>query len=82
MITAYKTDIGRIRELNEDRVLVQDELNGFALAIVADGMGGHQAGDVASQMAIEMIQAHLQALHSELSIEQCEDDEECITYSQ
>jgi protein phosphatase len=68
---ANKTDIGRIRLVNEDRSVVQNDLNGFVLAIVADGMGGHQAGDVASQMAIEVIQEHLQALEKDMSVDMC-----------
>jgi serine/threonine protein phosphatase PrpC len=71
MNVANKTDIGRIRLVNEDRSVVQNELNGFVLAIVADGMGGHQAGDIASQMAIEAIQEHLQTLEKEMSIDMC-----------
>jgi serine/threonine protein phosphatase PrpC len=54
-----QTDIGRVRLVNEDRAATQLELNGLSLAIVADGMGGHQAGDVASTMAIERIQEGL-----------------------
>jgi serine/threonine protein phosphatase PrpC len=68
---ANKTDIGRIRLVNEDRSVVQNDLNGFVLAIVADGMGGHQAGDIASQMAIEVIQLHLQTLEKDMSIDMC-----------
>jgi serine/threonine protein phosphatase PrpC len=68
---ANKTDIGRIRLVNEDRSVVQNDLNGFVLAIVADGMGGHQAGDIASQMAIEVIQMHLQTLEKDMSIHMC-----------
>jgi serine/threonine protein phosphatase PrpC len=71
MNVANKTDIGRIRLINEDRSLVQNNLNGFVLAIVADGMGGHQAGDIASQMAIEVIQEHLQTLDKEMSVDSC-----------
>ncbi|MDQ1913184.1 Stp1/IreP family PP2C-type Ser/Thr phosphatase [Paenibacillus sp. GD4] len=67
---AYQSDIGRVRMVNEDRAVVQDELNGLSLAIVADGMGGHQAGDIASQMAVELIQFQLQTLHREMSIEE------------
>jgi protein phosphatase len=45
-----KSDRGRLRESNEDTLLVQDPL--FA---VADGMGGHLAGEVASQTAVAVI---------------------------
>ena len=45
------TDIGRVREKNEDSYLVEEPL--FA---VADGMGGHKGGDVASQLALETIE--------------------------
>ncbi len=46
-----RSDIGRVREGNEDSYLIDPPL--FA---VADGMGGHQGGEVASQMALETIE--------------------------
>jgi PPM family protein phosphatase len=66
-----RTDIGKVRLVNEDRAAIHHELNGLSLAIVADGMGGHQAGDIASQMAIEIIEAQLQTIHWGMPVEEC-----------
>jgi len=50
------SDTGRARDHNEDAI-AWDETHGFAL--LADGMGGHNAGDVASRMCIEQLNASL-----------------------
>lgn len=71
MKVAHKSDVGKIRMINEDRSTVQTGIDGLTLAVVADGMGGHKAGDIASQIAIEVIQEQLQLLHSRLSEEEC-----------
>ncbi|TSI11455.1 Stp1/IreP family PP2C-type Ser/Thr phosphatase [Lysinibacillus sp. BW-2-10] len=53
-----ESDIGRKRKVNEDRVAFFEHPHHFKLAILADGMGGHNAGDVASEMAIEEMKSH------------------------
>lgn len=50
--TAYASSIGRIRKSNQDFVKVFKNKSDVTLAIVCDGMGGHQGGDVASTMAV------------------------------
>lgn len=47
----FRTDIGKVRSHNEDNGAVAEGMYGQMLALVADGMGGHQAGDIASAMA-------------------------------
>lgn len=51
----YKTDVGRVRKNNEDSVGIFLNRDGMRLAIVADGMGGHRAGDVASTMTLSTL---------------------------
>lgn len=50
------TDVGRMRDHNEDNYLVDKKL---ALFVVADGMGGHAAGEVASALAVRIIHEEL-----------------------
>lgn len=50
----YKTDAGKVRDLNEDRYLFVNE-DDYVILVVADGMGGHNAGDIASTIAIDEI---------------------------
>ncbi len=52
LLMAGLTDPGKIRPENEDCIAAKPEIG---LAVVADGMGGHQAGEVASSMAVDLI---------------------------
>lgn len=55
-----KSDVGRKRTINEDSVLVI-KLNNFHLLAVADGLGGHAAGEVASKITLEKIGEYLKS---------------------
>ena len=62
----WATDVGKARRHNEDAVLVvmaacdgDEELPPFALCALADGMGGHQAGEVASSLAARTVAHHV-----------------------
>lgn len=56
MIFGFKSDIGKLRENNEDSLFADEQLGIF---IVADGMGGHQGGEVASKMAVDILSASI-----------------------
>ena len=52
MQTFYLTDAGKVRSHNEDNVAIVNNTKNEYLLAVADGMGGHRAGEVASEIAI------------------------------
>ena len=56
MNTVIKTDLGRVRQHNEDAVMIVYNQDEIPLFVLADGMGGHQAGDVASSMTVNFFQ--------------------------
>lgn len=69
MEIAIKSHVGCVRQVNEDFWAYTVDQQGRVLTVVADGMGGHQAGDVASKMAVESILNRLSALPPDLTPE-------------
>lgn len=55
MNTYYKTDSGRVRSHNEDSVTILKNVSDEYLLVVADGMGGHRKGEVASSIAVSRL---------------------------
>jgi protein phosphatase len=62
MIGCIKTDVGKVRTNNEDAFYVPPSNAGHPqLYIVADGMGGHRGGEIASRMAVDVVSTHINA---------------------
>jgi len=70
--TAMRSHVGRVRQVNEDRVWVDHPGGGLTAAVVADGMGGHKAGEVASELAVESLSRSLSAWRLPLAAPECE----------
>lgn len=58
MKSFYLTDAGKVRDHNEDSVIIVKNNEGSQLLAIADGMGGHSAGEVASSIAIGYLGRH------------------------
>ena len=64
MKSMYVTDPGMVRSHNEDSVTIVKNKNNERLLIVADGMGGHKAGEVASSIACNHLSKRFESLDS------------------
>lgn len=72
MYTVFLTDKGKVRLHNEDNGGVFSNQTGQYLAVVADGMGGHRAGDVASEMTVEFLKAEWEKVEKLETAEEAE----------
>ena len=70
MRSFYLTDVGKIRDHNEDSVIILKNHNNEYMLAVADGMGGHRAGEVASSIAVTYLAHHFQETFYELTKEE------------
>ena len=67
MIKAYaKSDVGKVRELNEDSFYISDSLDEIQLYILADGMGGYNGGEIASKLAIQSAKNYIESNFKEI----------------
>ena len=55
-----KSDIGKAREMNQDSFYVSDVNDGIKLFILADGMGGCNAGEIASKLAVACSRSYIE----------------------
>ena len=61
MIKAYaRSDKGKVREINEDYFFISNSLDEVQLYILADGMGGYNGGEIASQLAVQAAKNYIE----------------------
>lgn len=74
MIKAYaKSDIGKVREINQDYYYISNSLDEVQLYMLADGMGGYNGGEIASKLAIQSAKSYI-----ENNFKEIEKDKESI----
>lgn len=70
------TDVGKKRKGNEDSLFLDD---GLGLYVVADGMGGHQAGEVASHLVAKTIEDYMKRFASGKAVEELDDSDKALS---
>ena len=74
MIKAYaKSDVGKVREINQDFYYISEPLDEVQLYMLADGMGGYNGGEIASKLAIQSAKNYI-----ENNFKEIEKDKESI----
>ncbi len=74
--SAGLTDVGMKRKGNEDSLFFDDVLK---LYVVADGMGGHQAGEVASDLVVKTVKNYLERFRGKEDVEELEDSDASLS---
>jgi len=74
--SAGLTDVGQRRKNNEDALFIDDKQQ---LYVVADGMGGHQAGEVASGIVVETLWEYIKRFEEETEVKELEDQDEALS---
>ena len=67
------SNVGKVRNNNEDSYYISDEEN-FPLFIVADGIGGHNFGEIASKMAVDVIKNSIKSIDHYENLDELESD--------
>lgn len=74
--SAGMTDVGCKRTGNEDSFFVSDDMK---LYVVADGMGGHQAGEVASRVVVDTMKSYMERFMDGSDVEELDDTDKVLT---
>ncbi len=68
MIKAYaKSDVGKVREMNQDDYYISESLDEVQLYLLADGMGGYNGGEIASKLAIQTAKSYIENNFGEIN---------------
>ena len=75
--SASITDKGKKRKANEDALILEDALG---LYVVADGMGGHRAGDIASRLVVTTVADSVKKAMANVDSDQAADFDETLSW--